>query len=176
MFQCPNCRAWTDLSAEVDDTPEHEDDVKAAEATAGLSLEDETESSAGPHSISDIGETRDEAAQLTESNGATRANVSDDVDLANIAENLRLEDRGTPTQDAENPDSAEGSQDEPSPHGRSTNIPIPARVSSAGASPRNDQAHRRSETPGHAENFEDNPMTPRNDTGPLAFDGRAGRL
>ena len=31
-----------------------------------------------------------------------------------------------------------------------------------------------SDTPGRSESSEENPLTPRNDTGPLAFDGRAG--
>lgn len=162
MFQCPNCRAWTDLSAEVDDSDDSDNERRATrrELPSGTQNNPENEETRG--------------SQCPQANGASH---SSDAELAAVTENMRLEERGTSGQQAENPDSAGTTQDEP--NGRSANIPIPARLSPtetpSGAS-RHGQSQRRSDTPGSAETFEDNPMTPRNDSGPLAFDGRAGRL
>lgn len=157
MFQCPNCRAWTDLSAEVDDSDDEQRSTRR-ELPSGT-----------PQNNPENEETR-ESHPLQE-NGASQGQSSDDADLAAITENMRLE--------AENPD-AGTTQDEPTAsNGRSANIPIPTRLSPTGTlsgASRHGQSQRRSDTPGSTETFEDNPMTPRNDNGPLAFDGRAGRL
>ncbi|KAH8705351.1 hypothetical protein BGW36DRAFT_367409 [Talaromyces proteolyticus] len=160
MFQCPNCRVWTDLNAEVDDTVDFEDDSKH-------NGEMEVEQTASADNGSPTTGQSDPVAEHP-ANGA----VVGDTELVAIVENMDLEDRNTPMQDAENPDSTEASADSTTQKqstSRSANIPIPS-------SPRHGQSDSRSHTPADTENFEDNPMTPRNDTGPLALDGRAGRI
>jgi hypothetical protein len=162
MFQCPNCRAWTDLSAEVDDTSELDDEGKNGELSEATR---EPGSEALPRN------------EETQRNDVSRENPSEDADLAAMTENMHLQERGTPRQESENPDGGIGTQDEPATSdGRSANIPIPVRLSPAGTLSGVSQQQRHSGAPAVAETFEDNPMTPRNDTGPLAFDGRAGRL
>ncbi|EED22898.1 FHA domain protein [Talaromyces stipitatus ATCC 10500] len=163
MFQCPNCRAWTDLSAEVDDSMEF-DEESAQEDTSDIKPDASTDANA--HS------SGEQSQAAIESNGEIG---TEDRDLATIAENLHLgEERNTPMQDGENPDGANiTSKNEvhASGNSQSANIPIPNGSSSHG-----NQSNSRSDTPGHHETFEDDPMTPRNDSGPLALDGRAGHL
>lgn len=166
MFQCPNCRAWTDLSAEVDDSMEFDEesakedaDVTEIKPDAGEVNGDATNDS---HADAPI-EQSQAAAQV---NGE---NATNDRELAAIAENLHLEEeQNTPMQSGENPDGANITYKGPvSGNSQSANIPIPN-----GAN----QSNSRSDTPANHETFEDDPMTPRNDSGPLALDGRAGRL
>ncbi|KAL1966889.1 hypothetical protein VTN77DRAFT_3854 [Rasamsonia byssochlamydoides] len=164
MFQCPNCRAWTDLSAEVDSNDSDDEEKREA------SKPNREPAPEAPQNNSE--ESHPQA------NGVSQGHPSDDADLAAITENMRLEERGTPGQEAGNPDSANNTtQEDATSNSRSANIPIPARSSPTGTpSGASRQSQRRSDTPANAETFEDNPMTPRNDNGLLAFDGRAGRL
>ncbi|OKL58131.1 hypothetical protein UA08_06577 [Talaromyces atroroseus] len=172
MFQCPNCRAWTDLSAEVDDTIELEDQSDeerhsdSAPNNASGSTDGETNEAANNNT------TTGAAAEPSQSNAQTTETRAEDNELAAIAENLHLaEERSTPMQDTDNPDGT--TADEPiSGNSESANIPIPS-----GPSSRSNQSNNpRSDTPANPEAFEDDPMTPRNDSGPLALDGRAGHL
>jgi hypothetical protein len=104
---------------------------------------------------------------------ANGENTTNDRELAAIAENLHLGEEGnTPMQNAENPDGANITSKGPvSSNTQSANIPIPS-----GSSSHANQSNSRSDTPANHETFEDDPMTPRNDSGPLALDGRAGHL
>jgi E3 ubiquitin-protein ligase DMA1/2 len=165
MFQCPNCRAWTDLSAEVDDTIELEDQ------SDGERNSDSAPNSASGNTNAANNNTTGATAEQQPSNAQTNNETgADDNELAAIAENLHLaEERSTPTQDTDNPDgTAEGPI---SGNSESATIPIPS-----GPSSRANQSNARADTPANPETFEDDPMTPRNDSGPLALDGRAGHL
>lgn len=169
MFQCPNCRAWTDLSAEVDDTIEFEDELdEEANSDSAPNASDNNNSETNATNNDDTGATE----ELSLSHAETNETGADDNDLATAAENLRLgEDGSTPTQEADNPDGTATGHDGPvSGNSQSATIPIPNGPS------RTNQVHSRSDTPANPETFEDDPMTPRNDTGPLALDGRAGHL
>lgn len=169
MFQCPNCRAWTDLSAEVDDSMEFDEESAKEDADA-------TEIKPDAAGEVDGNATNDANANAPGEQAAVHANggnATNDRELAAIAENLHLEEeRNTPMQDAENPDGANETTKKPvSSNSQSANIPIPNGSSSHG-----NQSNSRSDTPANHETFEDDPMTPRNDSGPLALDGRAGHL
>lgn len=168
MFQCPNCRAWTDLSAEVDDTIEFEDESpEEGNSDSALNASDDTTSETNAaNNDTATGATGEQPQSNTQSNETT----TDDNELATAAGNLRLGEEGsTPLQDTDNPD---GTVNGPvSDGGQSANIPIPG-----GSSSRTNHSDPRSGTPANPETFEDDPMTPRNDSGSLALDGRAGRL
>ncbi|KAF3400252.1 E3 ubiquitin-protein ligase DMA2 [Talaromyces pinophilus] len=163
MFQCPNCRAWTDLSAEVDDSMEFDEESAKEDGDA-------TETKTDATNDANADATGEQSQAAVQANGE---NATNDRELAAIAENLHLgEERNTPTQDAENPDGANITTKGPvSGNSQSANIPIPNGSSSHG-----NQSNSRSDTPANHEAFEDDPMTPRNDSGPLALDGRAGHL
>jgi hypothetical protein len=177
MFQCPNCRAYTDLSAEVDDsndandvdTSKEKDDIRepaqtsAAEASSG-SQEPSAESdpAAAP------------TQERTESNRQT-SDVPAEEGLADNIENMRLQD------DSPSPSEAEAERTpnvtSASPEPAVSNITsAPTTGSDASVLPSHPVAIRqaRSDTPFRSESSDDNPLTPRNDSGPLAFDGRAG--
>lgn len=173
MFQCPNCRVWTDLNAEVDDTVDLEEESQADLEPKPADAEDGNGTATAQYDPATVEEQRTSGPeQVQTGRDATEAN-----DLAAIVENMDLEDRSTPLQDGENPDSGNdsgsnstaenGIPDEST--GRSTNIPIPSSSS---------RLRLRQPSPESCgpENFEDNPMTPRNDSGPLALDGRTGRF
>lgn len=172
MFQCPNCRVWTDLNAEVDDTVDLEEESQADLESKPTDAEDGNDTV----TAQDDPAAAEEQRQSGPGQGQTIGDATESNDLAAIVETMDLEDRSTPMQDGENPDSGNnsgnnstaenGTPDEST--GRSANIPIP---SSSGL-------RLRAPSPESCgpENFEDNPMTPRNDSGPLALDGRTGRL
>lgn len=166
MFQCPNCRAWTDLSAEVDDSMEFDEESVKEDANV-TEIKPDTAGEGNGDATNDANADAPEAA--VQASG----NVTDDRELAAIAENLHIgEERNTPTQDAENPDGVTITSKGPiSSNSQSANIPIPS-----GSSSHCNQSNSRSDTPANHETFEDDPMTPRNDSGPLALDGRAGHL
>jgi hypothetical protein len=171
MFQCPNCRAWTDLSAEVDDSMEFDEESAKEDADATEIKPDATGDVNGDATNNANADAPGEQQQAAvQTNGE---NVTNAGQLAAIAENLHLgEETNTPMQDAENPDGASITSNGPvSSNSQSANIPIPNGSSSHG-----NQSNPRSDTPANHETFEDDPMTPRNDSGPLALDGRAGHL
>ncbi|KAL4802163.1 hypothetical protein BDV18DRAFT_147623 [Aspergillus unguis] len=160
MFQCPNCRAYTDLSAEVDDTNDFETESKN-------------------ESAEDKQEPTNEARSTTCSPALGTSCVSSD--------SRNTEDRQTPeipgdslADNVENMRLSEGNTTE-APVGSVTSAPstecdVPgwqplAQVPTA-VPPR--QAELRVDTPIRSESSDENPLTPQNDSGPLAFDGRAG--
>ncbi|KAJ5558803.1 Zinc finger RING-type [Penicillium sp. DV-2018c] len=158
MFQCPNCRAFTDLSAEVDDSNELEEKrAKETERQPANGSGEQAEPEAISVSETDgTRETQDRLDELAEDN------------LANDVENLHLQD-DQPTDDNRSTASpAPNSSSDDLARSASANIPGWQPTQPVGMPPR--QAQLRSETP----TSDDNPMTPRNDSGPLAFDGRAG--
>lgn len=172
MFQCPNCRAFTDLSAEVDDSNDNEAEKKrtdAAEATPENNADE-------PHS-----ETQSPANAQVAGGGEETQNQleppSEELELVTDVENLHLQDEQAPEAETEDARSA----DSPAPDtsndtlARSATINIPGWQPTQPLNvPAGRQSHLRADTPVRSETSDDNPLTPRNDSGPLAFDGRAG--
>lgn len=177
MFQCPNCRAFTDLTAEVDDSNDYhpggeEEKDALAQATNPETVRSETQSPAhGPVPGDATNSTANfvrEALPLDESLAPR-----EEPDLVTDVENLHLQDESRPdpdTEDSRSTDSPSASN-EHLERSATANIPgwqptQPLSVPTA--------AHLRVDTPNRSETSDDNPLTPRNDSGPLAFDGRAG--
>jgi len=166
MFQCPNCRAFTDLSAEVDDSNDHDggdkEEESASAAVAQYQPRSETQSPANvPNSTSEQGSNPDGEALTT------------DVEM------LRIQEEGEAPGTEVPPDNQSSSSPAPDSSNddlaRSATINIPGWQPTPPLNvPSGRPSQLRSETPIRSETSDDNPMTPRNDSGPLAFDGRAG--
>lgn len=154
MFQCPNCRAYTDLSAEVDDSNDFEDEERNGEPRERC-REDQ---SATPG----VERTATEPIrELQEPNGEQDDALAAAVQQITLAEAnpFQSEPETVDTTPAESFSVIE----------RSDEIPIPAPTPAVSIQSA-DRPSANLTAP-----FEDNPMTPRNDSGPLAFDGHAGR-
>ncbi|KAJ5620309.1 Zinc finger RING-type [Penicillium lagena] len=164
MFQCPNCRAFTDLSAEVDDSNDHDGKDEGEKGSAAVDRDQPRSETQSP-------------ADLPNSTGEQGSN-SDGAEPPTEAENLPiLEEGATPV--TEVPDNQSSSSPAPDSSNddlaRSATINIPGWQPTQPLSvPPGRPSQLRSETPIRSETSDDNPMTPRNDSGPLAFDGRAG--
>ncbi|CAG8414138.1 unnamed protein product [Penicillium salamii] len=161
MFQCPNCRAFTDLSADVDDTNEI-DDTPANDETGDQASNSTGEPETDAPSTSATNSTAEPRDHLQE--------LPEEAMLANNVENLHLEELDQEMEHAFR--TASPALDSASTSlARSATISIPGWQPSLPLSvPAGRQPHLRSDTP----TSDDNPLTPRNDSGPLAFDGRAG--
>lgn len=177
MFQCPNCRAYTDLSAEVDDTNDY-DEEEELKQDSPVNSEEPAPETDSPHESQHDNTNSGEQSDSFE-NGVQQQEPSTDGELATIAQNVHLGGQSTPNLEAENGHSSTTTpQDSPGNNvERSASIDIPG-LQSLYQSPGGSRYRRgqlRPESPVAADTFEDNPLTPRNDSGPLAFDGRAGR-
>jgi hypothetical protein len=164
MFQCPNCRAFTDLSAEVDDSNDHDREDEREEGSAAVDLcqpRSETQSPADlPNSIGEQGSNSDGAELPTDGENLPILEEGE-TPVTEVPDNLSS---SSPAPDSSNDDLA-----------RSATINIPGWQPTQPLSvPPRRPSQLRSETPIRSETSDDNPMTPRNDSGPLAFDGRAG--
>ncbi|KAJ5946281.1 E3 ubiquitin-protein ligase DMA2 [Penicillium verhagenii] len=163
MFQCPNCRAFTDLSAEVDDSNDYEPEKKEDKDTPAI---------AGELAPEPRSETQSPANNSLVIDTHQQDIIPEEPDLVTDVENLQLNGQRP---DVDTEDSR--STDSPAPNGShddlsrsATNIPgwQPTQPLNVPIS------HLRADTPVRSETSDDNPLTPRNDSGPLAFDGRAG--
>lgn len=168
MFQCPNCRAFTDLSAEVDDSNDFEAGEQKGESAAPADSEAPRSATQSPAN-----------APPTNGNEQIQAGLEshpEEIDLVTDVENLHLQDDQRPDVDTEDT----GSSGSPAPNAsnddlaRSAISNIPGWQPSQPLSVPHGSAHLRADTPVRSEISDDNPLTPRNDQGPLAFDGRAG--
>ncbi|PGH03238.1 hypothetical protein AJ79_07433 [Helicocarpus griseus UAMH5409] len=191
MFQCPNCRAYTDLNAEVDDSNDpYEDEVRAEPPSArDQPVQDYPANVTNPNP----GARNSTAERPSSSSNANRPLGGNDNQLAAAVDHMVI-DEPTPTADSRTEAVSATGNSNPSgttngvsdDHGigdmfsRSPNIDIPnwGNGNPPNQSLRPPATHRLQQTNGESgnETFEDNPLTPRNDLGPLAFDGRAGRL
>ncbi|KAJ5279628.1 hypothetical protein N7478_005000 [Penicillium angulare] len=171
MFQCPNCRAFTDLSAEVDDTNDYEAGSKEGKESPAPAAE--TASTGGPCPAATA------AALINETTNSVADNQRDSIhidhDLVTDVENLHLQDEQRPDVDTED----SRSTDSPAPNGSNEDLGRSAATNIPGWQPTQPLSvpvgsHLRVDTPNRSETSDDNPLTPRNDSGPLAFDGRAG--
>jgi hypothetical protein len=176
MFQCPNCRAYTDLSAEVDDSNDS-NDVDASkqkddiQEPAQTSTAEASSGSQGPSAES--GRTAAPTQERTESNCQT-SDAPAEEGLADNIENMRLQDDSPSETEAERTRNLAPSA---SPEPAVSHITsAPTTASDGSVLPSHPVAIRqaRTDTPFRSESSDDNPLTPRNDSGPLAFDGRAG--
>lgn len=157
MFQCPNCRAYTDLNAEVDDSNDTFDDKAAAEPP-----------SSRDHPVVEMPNPTGASNTPSETDSPSGAEVVSEVDnITAAANNIRLND------------STSGAQDERLQRNsnveRSSNINIPAQDQSSSSDRATRNVNNNLSAADESPSLED-PLTPRNDQGPLAFDGRAGRL
>lgn len=171
MFQCPNCRAFTDLSAEVDDSNDFDAGHEKEPAAPAAATDSEAPRSA-----------TQSPANAPATNGDDRASSQleshpEETDLVTDVENLHLQDEQRPEADTEDTESsgspAPNTSNDDLPRSATTNIPgwQPTQPLSV---PARSTGHLRADTPVRSETSDENPLTPRNDSGPLAFDGRAG--
>lgn len=193
VFQCPNCRAYTDLSAEVDDSNDnYENDALSGPADVADNPTDQ-----GPETDGNSSGPDETGAEQ-----GAGSSASTEDDLAIGASNLRIEDdvaeppepreqeeeTATTTTSRRNeadddtpqttPTSDNNGEESTSTAARSPNIDIPSsrqeQLSQEDAG--NHHNGQNGQSPGVGDTFEDCPLTPRNDLGPLALDSRAGRL
>lgn len=175
IFQCPNCRAYTDLSAEVDDSndPVEEEPKENALETVATNAEQPRSGTQSP-ALENVHQANSEAS------GQLGSDLPFEAGLAVNIENMRLHDGDSPLAQTENTPSANFPT--PSPTSNPDNVPRSANVDIPGSQSTSRTpstlltrpAQLRSDTPGRSELSDDNPLTPRNDTGPLAFDGWTG--
>lgn len=179
MFQCPNCRAWTDLTADVDDSVDYEDDPNAADKVDKTQTPlPETTSEPSNHDLQtspaegQVNPTQEIAINIDPPHDSPA-----DIELAAITQELHIDQEDTSVQLS---DSTEHSEAAPDESGTGRNAPIVVTPRSTRPTPieANRGGSALGETDGlsNGEIYEDNPLTPRNESGPLAFDGRAGLL
>ncbi|OOF93103.1 hypothetical protein ASPCADRAFT_209719 [Aspergillus carbonarius ITEM 5010] len=164
MFQCPNCRAYTDLSAEVDDTNDF-DEEEAKQATP----EDKRDSSDASRSGTTSPQL--EAEPVHTGDEPRQGSLPIEAGLAANIESMHLQDV----------DAAQAARRPPPPTSNNDAVPSSAGNDVPGWQSLNQspnglptrQSLLRADTPVRSESSEDNPLTPLNDSGPLALDGRA---
>lgn len=185
MFQCPNCRAYTDLSAEVDDSNDNEaeKEKEKAEAAGAAGTAGTAEAASAANADEHRSETQSPAnAQPANGDEETQDQLAphaEEPDIVTDVENLHLQDDHDHAPEADTEDTR--SSDSPAPQASNDDLARSATVNIPGWQPTQPlnvpsgrQAHLRADTPVRSETSDDNPLTPRNDSGPLAFDGRAG--
>ncbi|PLN76720.1 hypothetical protein BDW42DRAFT_15286 [Aspergillus taichungensis] len=199
MFQCPNCRAYTDLSAEVDDTNEDEREAVDAPPAAAVAAPADPQPvstrvtpSPGADPAGDPpAEHPSQNAEIAEADGGSHPTPPPAAGLADTVENMHLHDpEGAPDGGALGPtETAVATPPEPprsvrsSPATTNTDSVAPALPvdvpgwQTLGPTPSVlacRPAQLRADTPVRSESSDDNVMTPENDSGILALDGRAG--
>lgn len=184
IFQCPNCRAYTDLSAEVDDSndfveeeEEQKNDASEAQPTAAEQQSRSESQSPAPNATPSPAQDTPTPPENTSAAGSPGNELPVEARLAVNIENMHLHDSDTPVQStpsADPPASAPTSNPDGVPHSASVDIPGSQSTSPSPGTLRNRPAQLRSDAPGRGDMSDENPLTPRNDTGPLAFDGWTG--
>jgi hypothetical protein len=162
MFQCPNCRAYTDLSAEVDDSNDYDAGSSSKQADAEQEPADEIRSTTcSPQPAASCASSSPSASEDRQ----TPELPTESSLVANV-ENMRLSDITSSGHDSESSITSAPIYNIGLPGWQSvTQSPVPLPPH---------QAIIRVDTPMRSESSDENPLTPRNDSGPLAFDGRAG--
>ncbi|KAL4740899.1 hypothetical protein BDV11DRAFT_203877 [Aspergillus similis] len=157
---CPNCRAYTDLSAEVDDTNDYE--TENTNQRTSDSKEVATNEVRSTTCSPQLGTSCTSSASPASEDGQTPELRADNL-AANV-ESMHLTDGHPPRQGSETITSAPNSNTNVSGLQSLTQPPttVPSRYEEL-----------RVDTPMRSESSDENPLTPRNDSGPLAFDGRA---
>ncbi|KAK6814484.1 FHA domain protein [Aspergillus parasiticus SU-1] len=165
MFQCPNCRAYTDLSAEVDDSNDYEEVEQKPTSTEEQrdSSQDRRSETRTPqletNPTPEASNSSQDSVDALPNSLSAAAGLTHDVGTMHLNENSPSREL-----DDETPRVAD-----PSPVVTgSIGIPVPT-----ASALQCRQAQLRADTPVRSESSDDNPLTPRNDSGPLVFDGRA---
>lgn len=154
IFQCPNCRAYTDLNAEVDDSNDMVDDEPKENSLDVAPSEQPRSQTQSPARGTDDPTGREETPEQSDNELPVEAGLAVNI------ENMRLHGEDTPGAQTPTPTSALNPNNVP----RSASVNVPG---SQSASPSAATGQSRPTQ-------EDNPLTPRNDSGPLAFDGWTG--
>ncbi|KAL4998672.1 hypothetical protein BDV10DRAFT_69624 [Aspergillus recurvatus] len=160
MFQCPNCRAYTDLNAEVDDSNDYEAESANQQTSDSkkVAADEVRSTTCSPQ----LGTSSISSASRASEDGQTPELPADNL-AANV-ESMHLSDGHPPGQAPETITSAPNPITDDS--GLQSLTQSPTAVPSS-------QEELRVDTPMRSESSDENPLTPRNDSGPLAFDGRA---
>ncbi|KIW21570.1 hypothetical protein PV08_02150 [Exophiala spinifera] len=182
QFQCPNCRAYFDLTADVD--------IAQSDIDEWMGNTDEQEDAASNANVAAANDANGSAAQITHDGEATDSSatretpdtsedsgehptvtVSDPIDIPNTsgaAATPRMSGLLARRQ-ASNPESPELTT-------MNGNIDMPDRPDEDEMDTGLDHQRTRTQTPDpeHVISGE-GPLTPRNDAGPFVFDGSAGR-
>ena len=185
IFQCPNCRAYTDLSAEVDDSNDivEEEPKENASSNAEQSQpRSGTQSPALENNSTPIPpedtSTPEPEPEMSGSDLPAEAGLAVNIDNMHLHdEEHRAHTENTPNADSPTPAPTSNPTSNPTNVHHSPNIDIPGSqtASPSPGAPLTRPANVRSDTATRAaEMSEDNPLTPRNDSGPLAFDGWTG--
>lgn len=178
MFQCPNCRAYTDLSADVDDTADGYDEIESR--PANTRDQPIIENPCAPPTSGSRALEAENAAQ-TNAQIPQRNRQPDDhepVHTMTTSQSSCLEIVNVDDEETGHECETALSRNAELEISRSPNIDIPYR----GMARTIDEATQSRLAASHGvspvvrDNFEDCPLTPRNDLGPLALDGRAGRI
>ncbi|RAL14550.1 FHA domain protein [Aspergillus homomorphus CBS 101889] len=170
MFQCPNCRAYTDLSAEVDDTNDLEEEE---EESKSASAEDKPESARSEtHTPQPEANPATPPSQTAGDERRLETRLPVEAGLAANIENMRLQDLDA-SDDNSAPLPAPTSNPDSAPSNSNHEIPGWQSLTQSPSSSHTRQAPLRAETPVRSESSDENPLTPLNDSGPLALDGRA---
>ncbi|PYH97956.1 FHA domain protein [Aspergillus ellipticus CBS 707.79] len=178
MFQCPNCRAYTDLSAEVDDTNDIEEEGDEAKEAASEDKRGSSDASrSGTPSPQPEAEAEAEAGAEPVRDAVQNSfdehrpgSLPVEAGLAANIENMQLHD--TDASDNAVPAPAPTSNPTATPSNGSE-VPGWQSLSQSPSTLQTRQPHLRADTPVRSESSDDNPLTPLNDSGPLALDGRA---
>ncbi|OJK01603.1 hypothetical protein ASPACDRAFT_13219, partial [Aspergillus aculeatus ATCC 16872] len=172
MFQCPNCRAYTDLSAEVDDTNDFEEQEESKSASA----EDKPDALEPARSETHTPQpdpnaiTQPSRTSGNERHPETRLPV--EAGLAANIENMRLQDLDASDDNSSQPPAPTSNPDSV-PSNANNEVPGWQSLTQSPPSAQTRPAQLRAETPVRSESSDENPLTPLNDSGPLALDGRA---
>ncbi|BCR99465.1 FHA domain protein [Aspergillus luchuensis] len=164
MFQCPNCRAYTDLSAEVDDTNDFDEEDEKKDTPEDK--QDTTDASRSQTNSPQL-----EAQPAPSGDEPRHDNLPAEAGLAANIESMRLQDTDA-SDDARRPP-APTSNNDGTPVNADSEVPGWQSVTQSPNALQARQSHLRADTPVRSESSEDNPLTPLNDSGPLALDGRA---
>ena len=171
-FQCPNCRAWTDLSAEVD-VPEEEMDEwmeNAGDAQDAIRTEESAASAS-----EDTGRT-EEGSVPGEAPGASNTVRTDaDHEMDTIEETSEPHSANHTVTLSGLLARRQASQPASTEIASVNGIDIPTQLApSTTATTEVDRANAATPDPGEMLSGE-GPLTPRNNAGPFVFDGSAGR-
>lgn len=163
-FQCPNCRAYADLEADVDQ-PEMEDTDEELDSALKRSEDDAAQGSES--------DGHNQAESQTPSRHGTANSVASEDELSSMMNSTSLSGSSrTPSTTGQSSLDTSAATSQPMTIVASTNAPL------------NDITDPiRSATPTSTAQFalaagilaNDGPMTPRNDVGPFVLDGSGGR-
>lgn len=160
IFQCPNCRAYTDLSAEVDDSNDMVDE-EPKESENSLDIAAPSEQQPRSQTQSPAQGTSSGDPPERETPEQSDGELPMEAGLAVNIENMRLHGEETPGAQTPTPTPALNPDNVP----RSASVNVPGSQSASPSAAVTGQSRPAQE---------DNPLTPRNDSGPLAFDGWTG--